>query len=316
MGKTAKVRIAYVGDALDNGAMDVKDLAPALLAFSDLVIHINSYLGDNIKIKMMLTPDNVRVGSFDVVLDLVARGFESACVWVDSLDKDRLETIKTLLGIGKDLGTAGGVAIGGLFGLIAYISGRRIKEARQKDGDTVILTLGDGTVIHTHTDTYNIYCSSDIRKDVSKVVAPVKTEGISRFELRDAEDIENKEPIFFADKNNVEAFAAPGKEEEELNCYVNRISVSLISPSFSEELKWRLNDGESTFWAGMKDKKFISSVVHGKTMLTGGDRLDVDCEYRQFLTGSGEIKVERSILEVHGIHRGPVQMTLPFKQED
>lgn len=37
MAETSKVRIAYTGEALENGAMDINDLAPALLAFAELV---------------------------------------------------------------------------------------------------------------------------------------------------------------------------------------------------------------------------------------------------------------------------------------
>ncbi len=45
MSSVTKARIAYVGEALENGEMEVRDLVPALLAFSDLVENANRALG-------------------------------------------------------------------------------------------------------------------------------------------------------------------------------------------------------------------------------------------------------------------------------
>lgn len=38
MCKTRKVRLAYTGAALDDGYIDVHDLAPALIAFNDELV--------------------------------------------------------------------------------------------------------------------------------------------------------------------------------------------------------------------------------------------------------------------------------------
>lgn len=66
MSDTAKARIAYVGTALENGEMEIRELVPALLAFSDLIENANRVLGGDRKIKVMLNQDSLKRGSFDI----------------------------------------------------------------------------------------------------------------------------------------------------------------------------------------------------------------------------------------------------------
>ena len=66
MTQSAKARIAYVGPALDNGEMDVRELAPALLAFAGLVESANAAIGGKQNIRVMLNQDSIRKGSFDI----------------------------------------------------------------------------------------------------------------------------------------------------------------------------------------------------------------------------------------------------------
>ena len=70
MAISRKARIAYNGTAIENGEMDVRDLAPALIAFADLVESVNNVLDGEQSIKVMLNQDSLQRGSFDITFIL------------------------------------------------------------------------------------------------------------------------------------------------------------------------------------------------------------------------------------------------------
>jgi len=67
----ADLQILYDGEALRTGSMDVRELAPALLALGDLCERTNKLLnGDDTKVALHVHADFKR-GSFQVHVDLV-----------------------------------------------------------------------------------------------------------------------------------------------------------------------------------------------------------------------------------------------------
>ena len=66
MCKMRKARIAYAGPALEDGTMDVRELAPALIAFADLVKYASRAINLDKNIKVMLNQDSLKKGSFDI----------------------------------------------------------------------------------------------------------------------------------------------------------------------------------------------------------------------------------------------------------
>ena len=63
---TEKFHVVYDGSALDEHLMDVRDLAPAMMAISDLLIHANQEInGDKLKIELKVKA-NFKAGSFGI----------------------------------------------------------------------------------------------------------------------------------------------------------------------------------------------------------------------------------------------------------
>lgn len=86
MAISRKARIAYNGPAIENGEMDVRDLAPALIAFADLVESVNNVLKGEQKIKVMLNQDSLQRGSFDITFILI-RVFSTKFLYLYRLQK-------------------------------------------------------------------------------------------------------------------------------------------------------------------------------------------------------------------------------------
>lgn len=61
-----KFHVIYDGVALDEHLMDVRDLAPAMMAINDLLIHANQEInGDSLKIELKVKA-NFKAGSFGI----------------------------------------------------------------------------------------------------------------------------------------------------------------------------------------------------------------------------------------------------------
>ena len=52
----------------------LNDLAPALLAFAELVKRANVLVGNTQPVRLMLNADSIKRGSFDVTLELIYSG--------------------------------------------------------------------------------------------------------------------------------------------------------------------------------------------------------------------------------------------------
>lgn len=88
------IEAVYDGEAVRSGVMDVKDLAPALLAFSGLLQEANRVLnGERAKVAVKIRSE-FRRGSFEVSLQVIQSIVEQA---KSVLLGDDLKTARSLL---------------------------------------------------------------------------------------------------------------------------------------------------------------------------------------------------------------------------
>jgi len=311
MCKMRKARIAYAGPALEDGTMDVRELAPALLAFADLVKHASRAINLNKSVKVMLNQDSLKRGSFDITFLLDTSILEQAKLFMQGAENTGLKDLMDVLGWG---GTILGLT-GGIFGAIKFMKGRSIKAIRHMDNAEAQITLNDGTDLKLSENALKVLLDYECRKSIEKVVSPIDKPGIDKFEIRNP-DTENKKAIETIEKDDAEAFKAPDAENAITNTYSGRMIFDIVSVVFDEDKKWRFSDGETVFWAKIDDADFWAHVEDGTYKFAKGDRLEVLCTVKQSTPMNGRSSVERTITKVQQKIDRPVQIKLDFEHEE
>lgn len=308
MVKAMKARIAYTGPSLDNGEMDIKELAPALIAFADLIESVNTVIGGDQPIKVLVNQDSIQRGSFDVTLFLMANSIlEQAKLFVGVADESGITALAEILGFASS-------GCASIFKLIKWINGRPIKTIENKAQNKTEITLTDDDKMQTNENTVRALLDVKCRMNIEKMIAPLYTEGIDGFELRNPEDKTDKSPWEKIQKSDLNIFKSPPAqkiEDEESLSTTQRLIVQIIEPNF-EGGKWRLSDGNNSFWASMEDKMFIDKVNSHSLVFGKGDVLIVDC-YMQQCIKNGKLSSDWIIKKVLEIRKQKEQVQLDFE---
>lgn len=313
MRTTRKARIAYDGPAIANGEMDVRELAPALIAFSDLVANANKVLGGTREIKVMLNQDSLRRGSFDITFLLDVSILEQAKLFMEGAKDSGLDDLMSVLGYANTaIDTAGN--IGGIFALIKIIKDRKIKNISHKDNN-VNIELADGDIIPTDEKTLKVFLDVNCRISVERVITPLDSPGIEMFELRDPDAPDDKAPINVVTSDEAINFKAPTASDEdtyEEEAPQQEMLAKIVAVNF-ENGKWRFSDGTNpAFWATVADDKFKKQVDNREVAFTSGDVMRIKYRHKQVIK-QGKLTSEYIVDEVMEVKKAPTQIKLDFE---
>lgn len=209
MCKIRKARIAYNGPVLENGEMDIRQLAPSLLAFADLVDHANKAIGGTQKIKVLLNQDSITRGSFDITMLLDLGIFEQAKLLVNAGNENGFAALMEVLGWGRDAYIAGAAVVLGIFTLVKKTKGLKLTNIKHKDNNIAELSLNDGSIVQTTENTLKVFLDYKCRMSIEKIVEPVNMDGVISFELRNPAQVESKKPLETIEKKDITYFKAP-----------------------------------------------------------------------------------------------------------
>ena len=261
--------------------MDVRDLAPALLAAGQLFDAANAELnGDKTSVKLNINA--TEGGSFEVFLE-IGVNFKAQIVGLFSG-----EDITAALQL-KELAFA---SVAGLIWLVKIFWGRPPDKIEKGEGNNVKISI-DSLSIEIPLELFRLYQNIAVRDALEKLIRnPLQKDGIETFEVR-----HNGETQQIVGKEEAEYFSSPKVLDEILVEDTRREAFTIISLTFKEDNKWRLFDGNASISALIEDEEFLYKVNTNMIAFAKGDLLICDVKMTQ-TRGINGLKTQYVVVRV------------------
>lgn len=305
MSATVHFSIKYDGPALESHQMDVRELAPALIALSNMLEEANKVaFPDSASVKVNVQ-GNFKGGSFGVDLIAIQSITDQIVSIFSGPEASAFSNLKSILeAIGLIVGTGG--AGGGLIGIIKWLRGRKPSSIKTS-GDRVVFEVVEESISETfEVDLVagRLYQSRVVRKALANVVKPLERDGIDIF--ASGQDGQTAEVIR---KDDAPWFTVAESDADIVSDTVaEHVLLQIESAVFKDDNKWRFSDGSGSFFAEVADPIFVNKINSGDERFGKGDVLIVDLRRIQTISDNG-LKMEYAIVRVHE-HRAPLQRQL------
>lgn len=292
--------ISYSGELIADGRMSVRQLAPALLALSDAVreTQLVAHPGEP---ELALDIQALREGSFAIDM-IVHEGPGLLQGAIDMLSGREATAAANLGGV-----------VGALFGgvvVIKKLARRLIRGQEALDGGMVRITFDDNTSITIPAVSVELARDKQFRVAASQVVAPLGSEGVDSVQLSSPH-----EETVEVSESDLPGFDIPANAEEQLSDNERVVALRPVNVAFTEGNKWRVSDGEATFFATVMDVPFLQRVETAQEVFAKTDLLRARLRTRQWRSSDGDLQTEHQILEVLEHVAGPRQVPLPLEME-
>jgi len=284
--------------------MDVRDLAPALLALSSLIDHINNRVNGADKPVTMKFKSTSK-GSLIADLQLATTWVQDVVGLFSSTKADHLRLIMDTL-------WGGGAATGltGLFYLIKFLKGQPAARVEPGPTSTTINVFNiQGDYITTSVATLELAQEPKTLLEAGKVVKPLEKEGVDSFAIMNT----GEKPEAMITKEDLPAFLPEKAEQPAEDTSI--ILLQLVHADVTDSnAKWRFTDGNGKFYATIKDEEFMMRFRNREFTVGHNDALRVELVRRQNVS-NGKLRTDNEILRVLNYYSGgvpPVQGKLPL----
>ncbi|GAB2491412.1 hypothetical protein [Arenimonas alkanexedens] len=290
----AKFNLVYDGPALREHRMEVRDLAPALLAMGELVERANEILNGNQAKVCVNVHASFKQGSFGIDLDLAQTLWQRVLDIANSESVTNIKQVVELLGLVTGTYYLGHKSTQGLIQVVRWLRGRSIQKIEPIGDGNVRLWVSDE---HLDIEEKVLRLLEDyrIRRELENLIArPLAREGIESFATVDKEA-----KIVFAHVDGREShyFFAPPVREETLQEDTYTANLQVLNLAFKGDNKWRFTEGGSAFYANVLDNDFLTRVATNQEQFAKDDLLRAKVRRTQRMTTSGLVS-EYEIIQV------------------
>lgn len=302
-GEPESLRLKYDGPALQNHTIDVRQLAPSLLALADLFDMTHARSGDVLGTAPALQVTATREGSFAVDLFLMVQ--EASGTLRDALAGDEA----TAAANGSALAA---VAFGAIKWTLNRLRFGREASAVETMAGRIHVTWPDGTDLDVPYGARDLVESMDFNRTAGYIFEPLREDGIDEVELtRDS----NPDDRVLVRREDLPAFNITEPDDDLISDNVRVVNLRLRAVPFKEGNKWKVNDGASTFWVEMNDLEFLQRVSTSEEAFAQGDVLYVRLRDQQYRTADGGFRMENHIEKVMEHRRAHPADPLPFPED-
>lgn len=301
-------QVVFDGPALAGSTIDVRELAPALLAFGDVIEQANMTLNDGRASVALRVNASFKSGCFGIEFSVV----QSLVAQLTELFKEpavvSAKELAEQVGFVYEKGAA--VALG-VIGVIKWLRNRKINKVVLLDNGRARIEV-DGDHLETEARTIALLRNFRLRQALEAAIAkPLERDGYESVAVSQKPE-DGFQVITRAERGY---FIAPPPDTEELADQTGPANLQLVNVAFKDDNKWRFYDGTTQFHAAILDERFVHRVQTGEENFAAGDILAVTLRKRQWLEAD-VMKAEYEVLEVLKHRRGMAQIPLVFGADD
>lgn len=279
--------VIYDGWALEHHLMDVRDLAPAMIAVNDLLSNANKALnGDKADLNLKVNA-SFRAGSFGMELHTVVHFLSQIR---DMFASDNASAISNAWTILEIVGFVGGA---GLIGLIRFLKGKKPTKIIDEDGRLKVY-LNETEYYETDGKVVKLYKNRTIVSDLNKMLEPLEKDGIDSFFVSRTGD--KKDADLAIDESELTYFEYQ-EIENDLSENITETFVQIEAAVFKDNNKWKFDNGGSPINAAILDEEFLRKIDSGELRFGKGDLLKVKLKTIQTFA-HGKLKTEFQVIEV------------------
>jgi hypothetical protein len=280
---STQLLLRYSGPSVEEGSMNVYDLASGLVAFSDFVVAAShNVFGGEVEVRAEVRAFSR--GSFitDVMFNVVG---PLATIWQTVPDAKRLlETVQQSLDLFK------------------FLRGKAPAKIERQDNHAVAVTNNNGQITVVHIEALNLTMSDKGGDAAQAFIGKVLQQGKGI----DAVSVESEHKVIARASESDAKYFGKVEATTPVNQVTARMSLMIETASFKEGNKWKFNDGATSQLIAIEDGDFLKRVDSGEPFRKG-DVLVVDMRITQHQSYSGApIKTDKVIVKVieHQQRRG------------